>query len=475
MAHPILLVNTNVARPPVSPVGLEYVGESLIEAGILVQVLDFSFEADWKASLRRELRSDVPLAVALSVRNTDDCSFVSRKSFLPWIDEVVAEVKRLTGAPVYLGGAGFSTMPEAVLMATHADGGVEGDGEEALLALTESLTKGEGVTLLSNMVYWCNGDVVRNPRVDVDLNHLPKPRRRVFDNRRYEQVGAMVGIETKRGCSQGCIFCADPVAKGRIVRLRPPEVVVQEILDLVDQGISWLHLCDSEFNLPMEHAKDVCRAIIDVGLTDRIRWYCYCSPIPFDDELAGLMKAAGCAGINFGVDSLCDEHLYRLGRVHSSNDVAQLVRLLGTQRLNYMCDLLIGGPGETPETVRITINKAKELNIPLVGIAAGVRVYAHTPLGKAIANGSIKEGLHPETNEDPLQPLFYLSPILGDDALDLIDRLVHGDPRFLVLSKPAEKGSYNYADDESLCQLIEQGARGAYWDIIRRSQKSSLG
>ena len=475
MARPILLINTNVARPPVSPVGLEYVGEALIEAGIPVRVLDFSFEADWKASLRRELRSDVPLAVALSVRNTDDCSFVSRKSFLPWIDEVGAEVKRLTGAPVYLGGAGFSTMPEAVLAATQADGGVEGDGEEALLALTESLTKGEGVTRLSNMVYWRNGDVVRNPRVDVDLNYLPKPRRRVFDNKRYEQVGAMVGVETKRGCSQGCIFCADPVAKGKRVRLRPPSIVVQELQDLADQGVSWLHLCDSEYNLPPEHAKEICRAIIQKGLGDKMRWYCYCSPIPLDEELAGLMKAAGCAGINFGVDSLSDEQLCRLGRVHSSDDVGQLVRLLRKEGLNYMCDLLIGGPGETPETVRTTMDKAKELDIPIVGIAVGVRVYPDTILGNGVANGSIKEGLHPETDEDPLQPLFYLSPILGNDALALIHQLVHGDPRFLVLSKPAEKGSYNYADDESLCQLIEQGARGAYWDIIRRSQKSSLG
>jgi len=30
MRRPILLINTNVARPPVSPVGLEYVGETLV-------------------------------------------------------------------------------------------------------------------------------------------------------------------------------------------------------------------------------------------------------------------------------------------------------------------------------------------------------------------------------------------------------------------------------------------------------------
>jgi hypothetical protein len=469
MAQVVLLINTNVARPPVSPVGLEYVGEALIEGGVSVQVLDLSFETDWEAALQREFKHDEPLLVGLSVRNTDDSSFASRKSFLPWIGDVVTEVRKLSEAPIFLGGTGFSTMPEAVLQATQADGGVEGDGEGSLLALAQSLAKGKNFARLPNMVYWRNGDVIRNPRVDVDLQYLPTPHRRIFDNKRYEKRGAMVGVETKRGCSQKCIFCADPLAKGREVRLRPPQIIVQEAQGLVDQGVSWLHLCDSEFNLPVEHAKDVCRAIIQGGIGKKIRWYCYCSPIPFDQELAGLMKSAGCAGINFGVDSLCDEQLHRLGRTHLSRDVHDLVSLLHSERLNYMFDLLMGGPGETAETARITIDRVKQLDVPLVGIATGVRVYPHTPLAMAIADGSIKGGLHPDNRQAAHQPLFYLSPQLGNEGPALIHELTAGDSRFLALSAPAEKGSYNYADDDVLCQLIERGARGAYWDIIRQN------
>ena len=448
--------------------GLEYVSETLTEAEIPVQVLDFPFETNWKTSLSRELKHAEPLAVGLSVRNTDDCCFISKKSFLPWIGEIVAELRKLTQSPVFLGGVGFSTMPEMVLKATGADGGIEGDGEEVMMALAQCLMKDEDFTHLPNLVHWHDGEVVRNPRTEVDLKRLPPPRRRTFDNRRYQQLGAMVGIETKRGCPQKCIFCADPIAKGRKIRLRPPQIVVQELEDLLQQGISWLHTCDSEFNLPLEHAKDVCRAIINKGVGDKIRWYCYCSPTPFDRELVRLMKAAGCAGINFGIDSLCDKQLHRLGRAHSVQDVAQIIDILHDEGLNYMIDLLMGGPGETRETVQTTINKTKELNIPLAGISTGVRVYPHTPLGKAITDGSIKGGLYPDTGEHPEQPLFYLSPLLGDDASVVINELVAEDPRFLVLSKPAEEGSYNYTDDEVLSQLIKQGARGAYWDIIQQ-------
>lgn len=469
MVRPFVLINTNITRPPVSPVGLEYVAETLDQAGVPIHILDLVFEADWREAIRRELRDNEALAVGLTVRNIDDSSFVSKKSFLPWISELVEETKKLTPAPIVLGGIGFSVMPEPVLEVVPADMGIYGDGEEATLLLAQSLIADEDISNLANIAYRHGDKMVRNPRVDVDLDHCPQAHRRLFDNRKYERIGAMVGVETKRGCSEACIFCADPVAKGKRVRMRHPDTVAQELRALAQQGISWLHLCDSEFNLPITHAKEICQAIIRHRLDDRLRWYCYCSPIPFDRELARLMKSSGCAGVNFGIDSLCDEQLLRLGRRHRLRDVAELVSILRQEELNFMFDLLVGGPGETEQTVTTTIDKIKELGIPLTGISVGVRVYPNTPLGKAVANGFGNEGLHPRT-PSPSQPVFYLSPLLGNEPLNLVQRLVADDPRFLFLAAPADKESYNYADDEFLCHLIEEGNRGAYWDIIRRAK-----
>jgi len=450
------------------------VGEALVDANVPVSVLDLAFETDWKAALAKELKDSEPLAVGLSVRNTDDCSFATKESFLPWINDVTTEVRQLTKAPVILGGVGFSIMPEDTLKLIQADAGIAGDGEKVAQALATCLAKNQDFSHLPNLVYRHEGKIIRNSRAYVELQHLPLPRRRLFDNRRYQQEGAMVGIETKRGCAQRCFFCADPVAKGDSVRLRPPLKVVQEFRDLLNQGVSWFHLCDSEFNLPITHAKEICRAVIQAGLGDKIRWYCYCSPEPFDAELANLMKRAGCAGINFGVDSLCDEQLSKLGRSHSTNDIHKLVSLLKEEKVNYIFDLLVGGPGEREETVRATIDTAKQLAIPLVGIAYGVRLYPETPFSKAIAEGSIKGGLHPEEAQTTGTPLFYLSPHLGSDASALVAELVAGDPRFFVLTSPSEAGSYNYANDEMLCQLIIDGARGAYWDILRQNRIAGI-
>jgi len=473
MSRDVLLVNTNVVRPPVSPIGLEYAGEALVNAGLPVRVLDLALAEDWRAALAGAIDEDEPLMVGLTVRNTDDCCFATRRSFLPWIREVVTEVRHLTPAFVVLGGVGFSVMPEVVLRTTGADAGIAGDGEETLPALARCLTDGDAITHLPNLVHRQGDNVILNPRVNADLQRLPGHRRSLFDNRRYEELGAIVGIETKRGCPNRCIYCADPVAKGNALRLRPPASVVQEFRSLLSQGVSWFHTCDSEFNLPMAHAKEVCRAIIRDGLGDRLHWYFYCSPVPFDAELAVLMKRAGCAGINFGVDSLCDEQLARLGRDHTVGDIERLVSVLSENGLSYMFDLLVGGPGETPDTVRATVDAVRRLDVPLAGIAAGVRVYPGTRLGRAVAEGAIRAGLHPEAGIGLHEPLFYLSPLLGSDALQMVQDLVAGDPRFLFLAAPSGEASYNYADDDALCQTIADGARGAYWDIISRKQAGS--
>ncbi|MDO8472738.1 MAG: radical SAM protein [Dehalococcoidia bacterium] len=468
----VLLINANTVRPPVSPIGLEYAGQALLAAGVPVEVADLAFVRDWKATLATAARGDL-IAVGVAVRNTDDCCFATGRTFLPWIAGIVSELRRLTGAPIVLGGVGYSTAPESVLSATAADYGISGEAEVALPLLCRGLAEGDDVTAIPGLVHR-SGDKVRcNPRKPVDLALLPLPRRRIVDNPRYEREGAMVGVETKRGCDRSCIFCADPVAKGNRVRLRPPQVVVDEFADLLEQGVTWYHLCDAEFNIDLQHAKDVCRALINRGLGGRLRWYTYCAPSPFDDELAGLMTRAGCAGINFGVDSLDDGQLRRLGSKHRLADVETLVSIMKEHRFNYIFDLLLGGPGETQATVRATLEAVRRLEVPLAGAAIGVRVYRGTPLWRSVETGRQRSGLR-GSPDSVSEPLFYVSPRLGDDPMAMVADMVAGDPGFLFLGKPSAKDSYNYAGDDVLARAIADGERGAYWDILRRLRQRKV-
>jgi hypothetical protein len=475
MTQEIVLINANIIRPPVSPVGLEYVAEAMIRARLPLRVVDLAFEADWRSCLRRELSAVDVLFIGISVRNTDDCSFISGKSFLPWIKEVVAEVRKYADAPVFLGGVGFSVMPQAVVEATGADGGIAGDGEDAIVALAQSTLHKSNNNSMPNLVFRNGNDIMCNPRKYVDLEQLPAASRSIFDNKRYEAEGAMVGIETKRGCAQTCVYCADVVAKGDNVRLRPPDIVTREFKNLVAQGVTYFHTCDSEFNLPISHAKDVCRALIRSGVAGRIRWYAYCAPAPFDHELLTLMKEAGCAGINFGVDSLDDGQLRRLGRHFSTENVRHLVTMLNKEKFNYFFDLMVGGTGETQTSLKITIDRVRQYRVAAAGISVGVRVYPGTRLAQQHNIGEITHGLHPDGERRLETPVFYVSLALGEDVPGFICSLIGDDQRFMVLAAPGEQGSYNYAGDDLLQRMIKEGARGAYWDILRKHTGLSSG
>ena len=254
----------------------------------------------------------------------------------------------------------------------------------------------------------------------------------------------MGNIETKRGCNKGCIYCADPLIKGKTLRLRSPKSVVDEIESLLRAGIDYFHFCDSEFNLPSVHAEEVCLEIIRRGLGNKVRWYTYASPVPFTEEMAILFQRAGCRGINFGVDSGSDRMLRSLGRDFSVEDLSHTAYLCHRQGLVFMYDLLLGGPGETKETLRQTIELMKELSPSRIGATLGVRIFPGTGLASMVrAMGPLYQNPNLQGNvsgnEQFFAPIFYLSSALGADAPQYLADLIAGDERFFFMS-PREEG-----------------------------------
>ena len=111
----IALINTNQIRPPISPVGLEYIAEALHAAGHEVHVLDLCWEADIASAVAAFYRGRDFNLTGLTLRNTDDCAFSGRESFIPGFADTVALVRAQDSGLIAIGGSGYSVMPEAVL------------------------------------------------------------------------------------------------------------------------------------------------------------------------------------------------------------------------------------------------------------------------------------------------------------------------------------------------------------------------
>jgi len=466
----VALVNTNQIKPPIAPIGLDYLAEALNTDGHQIEILDLCWVDDWSSAISSFFNEKDFELVGVTLRNTDDCAFTSRQSFLGEFIKMVNTIRKHTDALIVLGGVGFSVMPEQILELCEADVGIWGDGEFSFVELANKMERKEEWLNVSNLIWYANGEWHRNPLSIFPLANLPPMSRSWINNRRYFCEGGQAGIETKRGCPGHCIYCADPVAKGKITRIRPPKVVVDELEKLLQQGVDYVHTCDSEFNLPEWHAFEICKEIIRRNLGDRLHWYAYCSPFSFSADLAKLMRRAGCVGINFGVDNGDEKMLKRLKRNFTPDDILNVVRSCKEVGIAVMLDLLLGSPGETKKSIIRTIELVKRVCPEQVGVALGVRVYPGTELLNLVTQDALKDGLVGGSN--PLEPLFFIEPKIMPFAFELLDELIGDDGRFFFFDPSKPTRNYNYNANQLLVDAIRKGHRGAYWDILRKLDKT---
>jgi len=406
----VLLVSPNVETlpDPVFPIGLAYVAASLKQNQIPCKVLDLCFVNDYDTALASSVNSFSPDIIGLSIRNLDNVSYPKYISYLPFYRQIVRSLRKYSRAPVIIGGSGFALRPEAVLNYLHADYGILGEGEFAFVKFIKAFEekKGTQMTVNSRIVNY-------SPGIIENLNAIPMPDRTEFDNAAYLKWGGMGNIQTKRGCPFKCIYCTYPVIEGKAIRQRRPNYVCDEIENILKLGIKQLFFVDNIFNHPMDHAEAVCREIIRRKLP--IKWSCYANPGFVEPELVELMLEAGCTGLEFGSDAANEPMLASMGKnftVHDLNNASNICRDSG---MPFCHSLLLGGPGETMETVNQTLEAILDLSPTAVICMIGIRVFPKTKLF-SIAK---KEGMI-NPKDDFLTPIFYISPAIKKRILPFI-------------------------------------------------------
>ena len=324
---------------------------------------DLCFEQEPLAYLADKLAAYQPDVVALGLRNVQSSDYLTTTGNVHLFQSVAHTIRSSCDTLLVLGGGGFSVIPVGLMELLGADFGVVGEGEGAFAQLLAAIEQGSGFEAIGGLYRRIGDEVVpplSAPR-PVKLDALPALDRSLIDSRYYSKFG-IDSLQTKRGCSQSCTYCTYPTIEGRTIRRRDPDRVVEELLSMKEQHPEVRHVffVDAAFNLPPSHAKGVCRAIIDRGID--LPWTCYVNPIGFDEELAELMAAAGCTGIEIGSDSGCDEVLARLKKGFCVADIEQVHRLARNAGLKDCHSFLLGTPGETLQQVERTLQFIVDLD-----------------------------------------------------------------------------------------------------------------
>ena len=417
----MIAVNREGIPYPVTPIGAAMVTAALQEAGHHVRLLDLVFVSRVGATIRKEIRNLRPDIVALSMRNLDNCIMCSPHFYLYEVAKVVDLIKKATNVPIIIGGPGFSLAPKAILEALNLQWGVVGEGEIAAVNLVKQLLAGNNIRNIQGIV--TRGHVEAKAGTILDLDILPLQDYRQLSLKAYVRRGSFAGVQTRRGCTLGCIYCVYPYLEGHKIRLRSPKAVAEEVSRICqDTGCRHFYWADSAFNFPPDHAYAVCNELIKRELD--ITWQAYVNPIGMDGNLVEAMKVSGCVGLELGIDSASDSMLHSLGKGFRQKTIIRASEAITKSSIPFSVHLLFGGPGETWTTIKETVDFLDKY-VPANAVFAniGIRVFRNTPIWhKGVAEGWI------DPSQSLLKPCFYCSPQLGKFALKRLDQIALDRP-----------------------------------------------
>ena len=262
--------------------------------------------------------------------------------------------------------AAMSTPP---FLAEHSDVDLVlyGEYEYTLRELAAKIDQPEGIL---GLIYRAQDEVIVNPPRPLisDLDSMPLPARHHLPMYNYCDAPAGLPLPSaviwaSRGCPFKCIFCVWPqlMYGGGSYRVRAPKNVVDELEILTQEyGFKSINFDDDTFNLGRERMLDFASEIQKRQLN--IPWAIMARADTMDEEVLRALRAAGLYSLKYGVESGCQELVDRAGKKLDLVKVAEVVQLTKALGIKVHLTFSIGLPGETWQTVRKTIDFAKQLD-----------------------------------------------------------------------------------------------------------------
>ncbi|MDF9833638.1 radical SAM superfamily enzyme YgiQ (UPF0313 family) [Ereboglobus sp. PH5-5] len=455
----VLLVNLNTYDQPypVYPLGLAYIDGALRKAGYETRLWDSRTSSEPVDQCAAKMKPDY---VALSLRNIDNAQSHNPLSFVRNLSDCCSVLRKVTTAPLIVGGSAFSLFPTELLELTGADYGVRGEGEAPLVELLSALRDGRAPSKIPG-VAWNESprDSRCNECAAMQAGFTAEPAHDPGIISAYVSTGSIIGVQTQRGCPLKCCYCAYPHIEGRRSRFRTGAQVVEEMARLRALGVRYTFIVDSVFNTSERHIVDVCEALIAAKLD--MEWECFLSPRGLTREHLKLMKRAGLKDVEFGSDSFSDPVLAAYGKSFTFDDIRRVSDDAQALDINYSHYLIFGGPGETPGSIEETLARAAEMPRAFFFATLGMRIYPGTRLWEK--HGPPATG---ETREAFLAtPRFHIEPPLTVQGMyERLRAFRETAPNWVVGDPPP-------AFVATMKKLRDRGLSGPLWEYIELLQR----
>ena len=390
-----------------APLGMACINGMIKSKGYRTRFIDLDFSDLSEAELIEQVVTDRPRVVGLTAVTTQIMSAVR-----------IAQAIKLAAPEVttVLGGPHPSALPELTASYPGVDLVISGEGELPVLDLLEGRPYDE----IPGLTWTDNGVVRSNPRgpLIADLDAMPLPDYAGLNVQLYGLIlqhdtfnGPIMPVMGGRGCPYRCTFCASKVVARRNCRFLSPARFVDHIEDLVDRhGIRDFSFSDETFVLNKRRVREICDEIQRRQLD--IRWACLTRVNTVDVQILQTMKQAGCRLIETGIESGDQDILDRIGKGIKKAQVREACEIITQTGIRVNGCFILGLPYETPETVRRTIDFAKELPLTYAQFAMLVPLPGSAVWETALDGEVVR--MHASTWDDFSR---YTYPMVESDAL----------------------------------------------------------
>lgn len=197
-------------------------------------------------------------------------------------------------------------------------------------------------------------------------------------------------------CKSKCIYCDfASFALGQVHQDKYTSFLIKEINQVKSYGYNIGKTVDTIYFgggtpglLPIENIKNILESVKSNFDCDIKELTIEVNPDSQTLEKLQSYKDMGCNRLSFGVQTLNDQSLCKLGRLHTGEQAIECVKMAKDLGMNVSVDMLIGIPWQTKEDIDIFIDTFSGIGVQHISTYI-LKVEENTYLHKAVTSKKI--------------------------------------------------------------------------------------